>query len=75
LDQLDGIEVYNAGNLPEMNDQAQKLAEELGLACTAGSDGHGTDTAGRAGIGAKERIRDNEDLVRVLKSGDYVLLR
>ena len=26
-------------------------------------------------IGAKERIRDNEDLVRVLKSGDYVLLR
>lgn len=75
LDQLDGIEVYNAGNLPEMNDQAQKLAEELGLSCTAGSDGHGTDTAGRAGIGAKERIRDNEDLVRVLKSGDYILLR
>ena len=26
-------------------------------------------------LGAKERIRDIEDLVRVLRSGDYVLLR
>ena len=75
LDQLDGIEVFNAGNFPEMNEQAQKLADELGLSCTAGSDGHGTDTAGRAGIAACERIRTNEDLVRVLKSGDYTILK
>ena len=65
----------NAGNHPEMNDKAKALAEELDLACTAGSDGHGTDTAGRAGIAARERIRTNEDLVRVLKSRDYEIIR
>ena len=75
LDTLDGIEVYNAGNYPEMNEQARRLADERGLSCTAGSDGHGTDTAGRAGIAAYERIRSNEDLVRVLKSGAYTILR
>jgi predicted metal-dependent phosphoesterase TrpH len=75
LDKLDGIEVYNAGNRPEWNEPAQRLAEERGLACVAGSDGHGTDTAGRAGIAARERIRTNEDLVRVLKSGAYTILR
>ena len=75
LDKLDGIEVYNAGNHPEMNDKAKALAEELDLPCTSGSDGHGTDTAGRAGIAARERIRTNEDLVRVLKSRDYEIIR
>lgn len=74
LDQLDGIEVYNAGNYPQWNARAKKLADARGLSCTAGSDGHGTDTAGRAGIAVKERIRTNVDLVRVLKSGEYILL-
>ena len=75
LDKLDGIEVYNAGNYPQWNESAQRLADELGLACVAGSDGHGTDTAGRSGLGVKERIRCNEDLVRILKSGDYIVLK
>ena len=75
LDQLDGIEVHNAGNHPQWNEQAQKLADERGLSCTAGSDGHGTDTAGRSGIATRERIRTNEDLVRTLKSGDYTVIR
>ena len=73
LDILDGIEVYNAGNEPEWNEKAQQLADELGLACVAGSDGH--KSAGRAGIVAKERIRNNGDLVRILKSRDYTILR
>ncbi len=71
LDLLDGIEVYNAGNRPEWNESARILAEEKGLKCTAGSDAHGVGSAGRAGIIAHERIRSNEDLVRILKSGDY----
>ena len=75
LDRLDGIEVYNAGNYPEWNEKAQRLADELGLPCTAGSDGHGTDTVGRSGIATTERIRTNEDLVRILKSGEYTLIR
>ena len=71
LDKLDGIEVYNAGNDPEWNESARKLADELQLSCVAGSDGHSVASAGRAGIAVAERISDNEDLLRILKSGEY----
>ena len=75
LDKLDGIEVYNAANDPAWNESAKRLADERGLACVAGSDAHDVEWAGRAGIAAKERIRTNEALVRVLKSGDYTIVR
>ena len=75
LDLLDGIEVYNAGNEPEWNKSAQRLADELGLACIGGSDGHASVTAGRSGIATKVRIQNNDDLVSLLKSGDYTILR
>ncbi len=71
LDKLDGIEVYNSGNDPEWNESARKLAEERGLACVAGSDGHSVPSAGRSGIAVGERISSNEDLIRILKSGEY----
>lgn len=74
LDKLDGIEVYNACNQPEWNESARKLAEEKGLKCIGGSDGHSTETAGNSGIAARERIRTNEDLVRILKSGEYTVI-
>ena len=73
LDKLDGIEVYNAGNEPEWNESARRLAEDKELACIAGSDGHATKTAGRAGIAVKERIKTNEDLVRILKNREYTI--
>lgn len=71
---LDGIEVYNAGNEPEWNESARLFAEKLGIATIAGSDAHKIGTAGRAGIAAKERIRNNDDLVRILKSGEYEII-
>ena len=37
---IDAIEVFNARNLPGNNEKAQKAAEKLGLAGTAGSDAH-----------------------------------
>lgn len=75
LDKLDGIEVYNAANEPAWNVQAEELANKLGLACVGGSDAHGIGTAGRSGIAAKERIRNNAALIKVLKSGAYIVLR
>ena len=75
LDKLDGIEVYNAANDPAWNAQAEELAKKLGLACVGGSDAHWIGTAGRSGIASKERLKTNEDLVRVLKSGEYIVLR
>ncbi len=75
LNMLDGIEVYNAANEQEWNESARELADKLGLACVAGSDGHKIGTAGRAGIATGERIRNNEDLVRILKSGEYIIFQ
>ena len=72
---LDGIEVYNAANEPDWNEKASALAEALSLPVIAGSDGHSLASAGKAGIIAKERIRTGEDLVRILKSGDYELYK
>ena len=74
LDMLDGIEVYNAGNEAEWNESARHLAEAKGLACIGGSDGHSIQSAGRSGIATYERIRSNDDLVRILKSGAYTVL-
>ncbi len=37
---IDAIEVFNARNLPGNNGKAQRTAEKLGLAGTAGSDAH-----------------------------------
>ena len=71
LDLLDGIEVYNAGNVPEWNETARVFAEERGLSCIAGSDGHKIGSAGRAGIATKERIKTNSDIVRILKAKEY----
>lgn len=73
LDLLDGIEVYNAGNEPEWNETARIFAEERGIACIAGSDGHKIGTAGCAGIATRERIACNDDLVRVLKNNEYTV--
>ena len=74
LDKLDGIEVYNAGNEPEWNESARIFAEEKGLDCIAGSDGHSVASAGRAGIAVGERIGNNEELIRILKSGEYTII-
>ncbi|MBE6663155.1 MAG: hypothetical protein E7602_01480 [Ruminococcaceae bacterium] len=75
LDKLDGIEVYNAANLPEWNEKAQKLANEKGLATIGGSDGHSTNSCGRSGIAVKKRIKSNDILVEILKSGDYTIIK
>ena len=73
LDVMDGIEVYNQANDPAWNESAKALAKKEGFLVVAGSDAHDTDAA-RAGIAANERIRTNEDLVRILKSGAYTVV-
>ena len=73
LDCLDGIEVYNQANESAWNESAKALAEKEGYTVVAGSDAHDTDVP-RAGIAANERIRTNEDLMRILKSGAYSIV-
>lgn len=67
---LDGIEVYNAGNTPEDNQDAALLRERKNLAAVAGSDGHSTASAGRAGILSPRRLSTEADLAVLLKRGE-----
>lgn len=77
LDILDGIEVYNAGNPPDKNAMAQKLADRTQLIQTSGSDLHSISEPklGTAGILLPHRITSMTDLVPALKSGEYQLIR
>lgn len=75
LDELDGIEVFNASNFPEENEKAKRLAAERGLRCTAGSDGHHCDSCARAGILTRVRPKDVQEMIEILKSGDYEIYK
>lgn len=75
IEKLDGIEVFNACNQVEWNESAEKLAKDLNLACIGGSDAHTPQSAGHSGIMTRERIRNNSDLVRILKNGEYTVIK
>ena len=71
---IDGIEVFNFGNINDENEKAKEFAEENGLRTIAGSDAHGPLDAGRTGILSPVRIRTEKELVSVLISGNYKLI-
>jgi hypothetical protein len=71
LSYVDAIEIYNSANREVEDEKAQALCRELNLAYTAGNDLH-LDTHLKsfpnAGLEFDRRIRDNSDLVELLKS-------
>ncbi|MCQ2451000.1 MAG: PHP domain-containing protein [Clostridia bacterium] len=72
---LDGFEVYNRANPDLSNNQAYEYVKDLGKIITAGSDSHNFDEDYyRFGIGCEHRIRNEKELVTVLKNRDYVLI-
>lgn len=72
---LFGIEVYNGCTDEFRNELALLYAEHYGKAKTSGSDCHNRDAAGRGGIETREPILTEKDLVRVLRSGNYSLIK
>ena len=73
---LDGIEVFNAKSTKEENDNALKWAEDNNIKIkTSGSDCHRKTGIALGGIITTEPIKTNDDLIRILKSGDYKLIR
>ena len=76
LDLLDGIEVYNAGNAPEKNILAQRLADQSQFIQTSGSDLHNIAETklGTAGIILPYRVRTETELVAALKRKDHSLI-
>ena len=73
---LDGVEVFNGKASAEANESSLKWAEEIGAQIkTSGSDCHRATGAGLGGIITEEPIKSNEDLIRILKSGNYKLIK
>ena len=73
-DLLFGIEVNNGGTEPFRNDLARTFAAHYGKPMLSGSDFHHADHLARGGIITDTDIRSIQDLVGVLRSGDYELL-
>ncbi|MBQ8189263.1 MAG: PHP domain-containing protein [Lachnospiraceae bacterium] len=71
---LFGIEVFNGGTEKFRNEIARQFADYYGIAMTSGSDIHGTDRLAKGGIMTKRRIQTPEDLVSILRSGEYSLI-
>ena len=72
---LDGVEIVNGKSSKEENEKALKWAEKKNLKIrTAGSDCHRVTGAGLSGIITNEKIRANEDLLRILKSGEFEII-
>ena len=71
---LFGLEVFNAGTPRFRNELAGMYAAHYGLAMTSGSDVHSIARLGKGGIMTETRIRTPEDLIAVLRNGDYTLV-
>ena len=76
LEFIDGIEVYNAANFKKNNLEAEKYAKaHPELIVISGADAHYEQEACVGGIEVKKRIRNGKELVEVLKSREYVLIK
>ena len=72
---IDGIEVYNGGNPLPDNEKAKAFAaEHPELILTSGADTHDANSVGINGIMTDRRLKTVDDLVAVLRSGEYELI-
>ena len=74
---LDGIEIFNGNPQQDSrNDIARIWADRFGLIATSGSDFHkDVDGAFAGGILTDERITSNEQLLEILRSGNFEMLK
>lgn len=73
---LFGIEVYNGCTEDIRNNMAKMFAEHYGKTFTSGTDLHNPIHMDRCGgIATDTKIKTPADLVRVLKTGEYTLIK
>lgn len=76
LEFIDGIEVYNAENDELENAKAQEAAlAHPELILTSGADSHRNRSVCFGGIESETRIRDEKELVQVLKNQKYKIIK
>lgn len=71
---LFGIEVFNGGTERFRNEIAKQYACHFGIPMTSGSDTHELERLARGGIMTEHKIKTPEELVSVLRSGEYTLI-
>ena len=74
-DYIDGIEVFNGKCDAKTNFKALQWALETGKLMSSGSDFHTPDHLARGGIITNTPIKNGADLVNVLKSRDYRIIK
>ncbi len=73
---LDGVEVFNGHTGHDSrNDIAEAFAEKYSLLQTSGSDYHHTENAVAGGIITDFEIKTMDELVGVIKAGNYDLIK
>jgi predicted metal-dependent phosphoesterase TrpH len=73
---LDGLEVYNGNPRHDsQNDKALSYAEKHNLKMISGSDFHEYEDLAQGGIAAAEIPANMRELISLLKSGNYKLIR
>ncbi len=69
---IDGCEIFNSKESDENNEKAKQWAEKNNLKIRmSGSDFHRLTHKRYSGILTEERINTNDDLLRILKSGEF----
>ncbi len=72
---IDGCEIYNSKESAENNANAAKWADKHNLKIrTSGTDFHRRTHEKFSGILTDERITSNDDLLRILRSGNFELI-
>ncbi|GMQ62660.1 PHP domain-containing protein [Vallitalea maricola] len=73
---LDGVEVHNGNSRHDShNDEIEVIASKNDLYMISGSDFHEYGDENNGGILTSNRIKTNNNLIKVLKSKDYTLFR
>ena len=74
FDFVDAIEVKNGRLSDEENDMAIKVAAQLGLHGTAGSDAHSVDGVGKWITEFANEVRNEQELVEELRAGRFSIV-
>ena len=74
---LNGVEVFNGKTKnPVENEKSLMWAKREDLSIfTSGSDYHHPNSKISGGIETEEKIKTNNDLLRILRSGEYTLIK
>jgi predicted metal-dependent phosphoesterase TrpH len=71
---LDGIEVHNASQPPEINQKAFEFAKANNLPMQSGSDAHNTTPHAPAGVKLPHRAKTVFDIIEAIKNGSAELV-